>query len=47
MQGYKAFGLTGEPLTLTRMAQIEVDAMVTARVGVPEKYAKEAVSCSI
>ena len=41
-RGYMAFGTTGEPLTLTRMTQIEVDAMVKA--GIPEPYAKQAAS---
>ncbi len=44
-QGYMAFGQTGQPLTLTRMAQIEVDAMVKA--GVSRVYAEEAVSAAI
>jgi hypothetical protein len=44
-QGYIAFGLTGEPLTITRMAQIEVDAMVM--VGIPREYAKKAVCAAI
>jgi hypothetical protein len=44
-QGYLAFGETGEPLTMTRMAQIEVDAMVKA--SIPKRYAEEAVSAAI
>jgi len=44
-QAYQAFGKTGEPLTITRMAQIEIDAMVKA--GIPRGYAEEAVSAAI
>ena len=44
-QGYLAFGQTKEPLSIYRMAAIEVDAMVAN--GIPRPYAQQAVSAAI